>query len=1157
MLGPDVNFASTADTWATRIGGLSVAIFKKKSENKPEFDGKFFVKIYRDITLENYVMITTEESMTVDQAYALPYLFSYDYDGTNIDYLNDATNIPAPTQSPYNSNYTWGDNTFPGSSDGATEYRDVNNQNANATTRNIRRWDANSNDEPLGIGFWHMVSNVNTGDLFDDTYVNENRVRAFLDEAWAWRWRGNFSDSGSWPNYTNDWNTQAANRGIKTGQATDPFDESNLVLSNYVSVPGDLIDGSANAADYRWMQQSQGIYTCNGVGMMDVSVVGIRPGRGQTGPAKGTSGNTYNTLEEGPLGGHSWDHQEWQSMVWRGYADRESGSPAITQESVDQTKRFIDRLLTNETKFRFREDPDQEVYTIKAWREHTCIINMGLSGAGVTTETNAYPTLGNNNLGQKDKKRMLANNSRNKFTVALDKNILNFWDPRSVMSHDMSMDGAITIEFLQPFGTEDGITSDNPAIFETMPKENIELDIYYELGRAYPIRLKKNNDETQALIGDIVNGPGFNGTSTILDYHIEASNPDVCNLELNIAQTANAGDILTIDDAWDGQVQVEVDSNVVAASRFIPVKSLVHAPNLRYTLPWFNCYSFGNGVESDRIRDDFNQPTIQNGVKASTTIAEQYKEERRGSGLIYSGIYNTRTGVNRLNQFIQGEKITKDLNPDLGTIQKLFQRQTNLVTFCEDKVVKILSDKDALFNADGNANVTATARVLGAVTPFVGEYGISKNPESFAFESYRAYFTDQQRGAVLRLSQDGITNISDLGMKDYFTDIMVHPDIVKGSRMLGTFDKRKDEYNLTLSETPGRKVGNFEPLTVTYSEGIKGWTSFKSFIPEHGVSINNQYYTFKGGSLWQHHTNPTRNEFYGIPVGVNEQSTVTLLFNDMPSSVKNFQTVKYEGTQARINEFTTVTINGVEYTDQEYYNLVGKDGWFVEYAETDLATAKVPEFINKEGMWFNHILGECTTLENLDENEFQTQGIGMATLSHDGTATDIFGCTDPESTNYNPQATIDDGSCVYPETEEEEVVVQGCTDPDATNYNPDATVDDGSCEYCDCDSSHLQVQIVNVLQPTGTNSDGKILATGVSPEPGFDPSLVTTTVTDVFGTEVDPNFLPVGTYQITVTEPICGCTDTRTIELIGIEVDDPGDTDGGSFIGGWTGTIFD
>lgn len=52
---------------------------------------------------------------------------------------------------------------------------------------------------------------------------------------------------------------------------------------------------------------------------------------------------------------------------------------------------------------------------------------------------------------------------------------------------------------------------------------------------------------------------------------------------------------------------------------------------------------------------------------------------------------------------------------------------------------------------------------------------------------------------------------------------------------------------------------------------------------------------------------------------------------------------------------------------------------------------------------------------------------------------DVPGCTDPAASNYNPSATVDDGSCVYP--------VPGCTDPEAINYNFDATFDDGSCMY--------------------------------------------------------------------------------------------------------------
>jgi hypothetical protein len=50
---------------------------------------------------------------------------------------------------------------------------------------------------------------------------------------------------------------------------------------------------------------------------------------------------------------------------------------------------------------------------------------------------------------------------------------------------------------------------------------------------------------------------------------------------------------------------------------------------------------------------------------------------------------------------------------------------------------------------------------------------------------------------------------------------------------------------------------------------------------------------------------------------------------------------------------------------------------------------------------------------------------------------EIPGCMDPTALNYNPNATVDDGSCI--------AKVPGCTDPTAFNYNPSANVDDGSC----------------------------------------------------------------------------------------------------------------
>ena len=80
------------------------------------------------------------------------------------------------------------------------------------------------------------------------------------------------------------------------------------------------------------------------------------------------------------------------------------------------------------------------------------------------------------------------------------------------------------IQFLEiNRGDEDQLISSNPAIWETEPKENIDLNIFHEASGCF--------------------------------------------------------DISTHDQS--------------------------------HVLDWYNCYSFGNGVESNRVRDDFNQLVIE------------------------------------------------------------------------------------------------------------------------------------------------------------------------------------------------------------------------------------------------------------------------------------------------------------------------------------------------------------------------------------------------------------------------------------------------------------------------------------------------------------------------------------------------------------------
>ena len=636
-----------------------------------------------------------------------------------------------------------------------------------------------------------------------------------------------------------------------------------------------------------------------------------------------------------------------------------------------------------------------------------------------------------------------------------------------------------TMDFVEPILTED-LLPNNPAVWETEPKPSTDLDIYYEISGANPISLDVDTVKTIIPVGAKVyfdNNDGGGTTSLKVQGNSGYGNTVVLSEDLYIKSTASM-EYSHINASSDGTGSV---MNVVreggGVSKFTILEILSTTDNHRKSrefristnlyntyipLNWHNCYSFGNGVESNRIRDNFNQPFLGLGVKASSVIDEEVKQEHRKYGLIYSGIYNSTAGINNLNQFIQAEAITKDINPNYGSIQKIYSRSTadgDLIVLCEDRTLKILANKDALFNADGKPQLTATNNVLGQTIPYSGEFGISTNPESFAADAYRIYFADRIRGAVLRLSKDGLTPISNYGMKDYFRDSLKSSNLIVGS-----YDDKKDEYNITLADkkvigeelivngkfnggssgwslgsgwtyaygkiegssvelynkinqsiadnkliagrtyelrftvsnysagiisvacrnengagfripsfAPTNKAYKFtqtavagsttnpqfysrfyiqrtgadgaaftgdidnisvkelisEPITISYGEDVKGWSSFKSFIPENAESMANDYYSMVDGKIYKHHSEDSDyNNFYGV--GYN--SSLNVIMNESPATIKTFHTINYEGSKSKVVGVKSVlVISGNALTPQDPVNPSGRDEGYYFY----------------------------------------------------------------------------------------------------------------------------------------------------------------------------------------------------------------------------------
>ena len=974
-------------------------------ENKPEFDGKFFAKIAKDAVLKNKVL---------DDA-----LGEYQVLGSfQIAFISSLVTNPAYNTNDYASDMDYETETWSGYGDNDVFTND------NLSGNFIDGLGSFGSDEALTDAFWVGWSN------------DPNRTAdIFIDGATAF--------SGF---------------GIETDSGDDAMSFFNFGTSMQV------VDG--DTSNYHHFGLTNGAFDNGTEGQMIFSVIG---------PNGFTGSNSY----------------------------------------------FKTKMQTPGTLFRFADDPNQVVYRTFSFSQQ---VNSEFVNSPVTIESKNFNNDGTSDFVDRTS-IMIRFHRDDDNSVGLDKTV---WDPRGVIKHNGR--GSMAIEIVERVAvqslSEDSIAT-SAACFETEPKEDLGLDIYYEASRALPINLDETNiiDYTGAhiirenaakfsvgnrnnqsiiltgnpyvhsainddaitvkrltdtnLTTDISNGVSDGICAAINDFvsfthkddlvtkaqisgHAKIINSTTAplavpsdrytisgngvnnNIYIPIADS-NANNVTVgmevtgsnveagtfITQITDGAIlrtcllnqQLETDGD--SSFTFIDVTGTFFLKKDVYVLPvelgWFNCYSFGNGVESDRIRDDFNTPQIDNGIKASSVFLE-YGQEEKTSSLIFSGLYNSTSSVNELNQFNMANKITKDLNTTYGSIQAMFARDNDIVVFAEDKVLKVMSSgKDVLFNPGSKGQLTASDKVLGTSIPFTGDYGISKNPESLATDAYRMYFTDKQRGAVLRLSGNGITPISDVGMKGYFREkLKYHTNI------LGSFDGVNDEYNLTLLRWDkfggSNTVSPSGDQTISFNEKSKGWISFKSFIPTSSTNVTDRYYTTNENKIYKHYAatdlvdnTPVSN--YNTFYGTYTSSTIDVLFNESASSIKSFKTVNYEGTQGKINQFTTESVedsagNSITANDEEFYNLAAtKKGWSVESIETDLQKGSVPEFVEKEGKWFNYIKGG----DELDDakfnvSNFNVQGLGIILAA-------------PVATGFTPQqetttqGTDADGNA-YPQTPE-------------------------------------------------------------------------------------------------------------------------------------------
>ena len=1139
FIGTDINKFTddpSGDASSKIKDGVRAVFWSFKKENSPEFDGRFFVKLFEEDTFTKYIAeATTADVIHPYNIESTQKIYSFKknrhskvFNSLPQDFPGDDTNY-AVTNSNYSQTPEWAhymtstDTTGTNHGVSGTNWRshqaffrglnvhkaDISGRNSDNTVKfEQHAWNKRRSTDSMSK---HVAVSSSNWLEFEDVFFIDGEVST---GSWTYSWGG--SKTGN--NYTGQGLGQVLNP--TTGNASSMYMEIGFggiqseetkdgdgdwvfpynATSGGITEDPDFFDIANNnkyknnaavflmsltpGQIFRWAEDPhEQAFIIRGQSRMNLLRHESTHNEEQYNQAKGFTGaDNYSLIQQTGNNFHRLiqstfyrpdnysknyrisfeDHEDSnQTMKWNPFAEGPITSGLNVVLTADSTGMAAGGNAVTVTTL---TGPDAG-----PWGNQTVSIGMCWDYGSTTGDAAVIYKISGNTLYFKNYK---GNNPTNTFpaitangTFNVKQYGMNGLSNNSVKNINFSNSGhgvdsvGYTLELLTTEISEAEFPR-FPAIWETEPKDLQDLDIYYEISDNFPTTLNNTTIKTVLPVGSSVNLKAVDPSVGVGGY--------LQNL-LIVGNSSTTGDEIIVEGDYTG-------FNITAGDEIISKKpngDIIHIGVLNMALSlgglttiltlnsnllgqkvissWHNCYSFGNGVESNRIRDNFNQVYITNGVKASSTIDEPYKEERRKYGLIYSGIYNSISGVNNLNQFIQAEKITKDVNPNYGSIQKLHSRSTadgDLITLCEDRILKILANKDAVFNADGNSSLTATENVLGQAMPYSGEYGISKNPESFASEAYRVYFTDKIRGAVMRLSKDGLTAISSHGMKDWFKD-----NLKLSSSLVGSHDDKKDEYNITLDNSAAGV-----PTTVSFREDVRGWVSFKSFFPENAVSCANEYYTFKDGLPWRHHAeNTSYNTFYNV----YKPSTFTVVLNEISGSIKSFKTLNYEGSQSKVKTITDPLTGGI-LSDGEYYNLTPKNGWYVKEVVSDKGKSteqkgSLNEFIEKEGKWFNYIKGKDLKVNNYaasndkginyDGNNFAHQGIGRLLTTPVNVTT--YGCTDSTAFNFNPLANVNQVSAL--DTSDPCVpVILGCIDSTASNYNSNANTDDGSCVYVGC-----------------------------------------------------------------------------------------------------------
>ena len=276
----------------------------------------------------------------------------------------------------------------------------------------------------------------------------------------------------------------------------------------------------------------------------------------------------------------------------------------------------------------------------------------------------------------------------------------------------------------------------------------------------------------------------------------------------------------------------------------------MNGANPVFNIGFYNGYSWGNGIESYKIKDAFNAKELQYHFRGNLYDKNGYKRIHRKNDITYSGLYNHELKINELSTFNPALLNWKNLSAKYGPIKRILSSDNNITVYCVNKVMLVMYEKSVLMDLTGNESLAKSNEVLGADIVIDYECGVGNNPESVVSVGNAHIFADPIRKRLYSKQGRDIQELNFKGSGCFNEFVKL---LSEHKTFLGSFDDARAEYVLGIDQ-------NF---SVAYSIANKGISAYFKNKFDYIHSMDGKSFTAYRGKLYQNEVTDNQNEFAG------------------------------------------------------------------------------------------------------------------------------------------------------------------------------------------------------------------------------------------------------------------------------------------------------